>query len=164
MKNTQYDAVVLGSGPNGFAAAITLQKKGLSVLLIEGRDTVGGGMRTAELTLPGYHHDVCSAVHPMAAISPFFTSIPLKEHGLNLIEPTFAAAHPFDDGTVALLKNSLEDTASGLGQDRDAYLSLIKKAVKDLPKLLPDILGPFPIPRYPLELVSFGLKALPPIN
>ncbi|TKT92622.1 phytoene desaturase family protein [Dyadobacter frigoris] len=164
MRNTQYDAVVVGSGPNGFAAAITLQMAGLSVLLVEGRDTIGGGMRTSELTLPGYHHDVCSAVHPMAAISPFFTSIPLKEHGLSLIEPTYAAAHPFDDGTVALLKNSLEDTAAGLGEDREAYLSLIKNSVRDLPKLLPDILGPFPIPRYPLALASFGLKALPPIG
>ncbi|MCF0055319.1 NAD(P)/FAD-dependent oxidoreductase [Dyadobacter sp. CY356] len=164
MKNTQYDAVVVGSGPNGLAAAITLQQAGLSVLLVEGRDTLGGGMRTAELTLPGYHHDVCSAVHPMAAISPFFTSIPLKEHGFTLIEPTYAAAHPFDDGTVALLKNSLEETADGLGEDRDAYLSLIKNSVRDLPKLLPDILGPFPIPRYPIALASFGLKALPPIS
>lgn len=160
----EYDVVVVGSGPNGFAAAITLQQAGLSVLLIEGRDTVGGGMRTAELTLPGYHHDVCAAVHPMAAVSPFFTSIPLKEHGLSLIQPTYAASHPFDDGTVALLKNSLEDTAAGLGADREAYLSLIKNCVRDLPKLLPDILGPFPMPRYPLALASFGYKALPPIS
>src|ERR1700712_899058 len=95
---TDYDAVVVGSGPNGLAAAIHLQQNGLSVLLIEGKDTIGGGLRSAELTLPGYLHDICSAVHPLAASSPFFESLPLEQFGLEYIYPEIAAAHPFDNG------------------------------------------------------------------
>src|ERR1700687_6102770 len=106
-----YDAVVVGSGPNGLAAAILLQQNGLSVLLIEGRDKIGGGLRTAELTLPGFTHDICSAIHPLAAGSPYFTTLPLHEHGLEFIYPPVAAAHPFDDGTAAVLAGSVEDTA-----------------------------------------------------
>src|SRR5712664_3546099 len=97
---TDYDAVVVGAGPNGLAAAITLQQKGLSVLLVEARSEPGGGMQSAELTLPGFVHDICSAIHPMAANSPFFSRLPLEEHGLEYIYPPVAAAHPFDDGTA----------------------------------------------------------------
>ena len=118
-----FDAVVIGSGPNGLSAAITLQQAGLSVLLIEGKDTIGGGLRTAELTLPGFLHDVCSAIHPMAAISPFLSSLPLAQHGLKLIYPEVAAAHPLDDGSAAVLKKSLEETALSLGSDANTYLS-----------------------------------------
>jgi len=162
MNKTEYDAVVVGSGPNGLAAAITMQQQGLSVLLLEGKDEVGGGMRSKELTLPGFVHDVCSAVHPMANLSPFFKTLPLKDFGLELIQPGFAAAHPFDDGTAGLLLESLEETATGLGEDKEAYLHFMKSIVEDLPKLLPDLMSPFPMPRYPLALASFGLKALPP--
>lgn len=164
MNKTEYDAVVIGSGPNGLAAAITLQKHGLSVLLLEGKDQTGGGMRSQELTLPGFVHDVCSAIHPMANLSPFFKSLPLKDFGLELIQPGFAAAHPFDDGTAGLLSESLLNTANGLGADRQAYLSFMETVVADLPKLLPELMSPFPMPRYPFALAGFGLKALPPAS
>jgi len=100
----EYDAVIVGSGPNGLAAAILLQQNGLSVLLLEGKETIGGGMRSAELTLPGYLHDVCSAIHPLALSSPFLATLPLAGHGLEYIYPDVAAAHPFDDGSAAVLK------------------------------------------------------------
>src|SRR5580698_3270022 len=111
MGSTDYDAVVVGSGPNGLAAAITLQQQGLSVLVLEAKDTIGGGLRSAALTLPGFVHDICSAVHPMAVTSPFFKSLPLETHGLVYNYPSFAAAHPFDDGTAAVLKGSVAETA-----------------------------------------------------
>lgn len=161
MQKTEYDAIVIGSGPNGFAAAITLQQQGLSVLLLEGKKDIGGGMRTQTLTLPGFIHDVCSAVHPMAVLSPFLNSLSLEKFGLELIQPKYAAAHPFDDGTAGVLHGSVEDTAKGLGEDRETYLKFMGPVVRDLPKLLPDVLGPFPIPKYPFALAEFGLKALP---
>src|SRR5580698_92090 len=111
MGSTDYDAVVVGSGPNGLAAAITLQQQGLSVLLLEAKDTIGGGLRSAALTLPGFMHDICSAVHPMAVTSPFFKSLPLEAHGLVYNYPLSAAAHPFDDGTAAVLNGSVAETA-----------------------------------------------------
>src|SRR3954470_23507179 len=117
MSKKDYDAVVVGSGPNGLAAAITMQRAGLSVLLVEAKDTIGGGLRTKELTLPGFKHDVCSAIHPMAAGSPFFQQLPLHQFGLEYIYPDVAAAHPFDDGTAAALTKSIEETARLLGQD-----------------------------------------------
>src|ERR1700744_2198163 len=101
-----FDAVIVGSGPNGLAAAILLQQHGLSVLLIEGKDTIGGGMRSAELTLPGFTHDICSAVHPLAMASPFFKTLPLEKFGLEYLQPELAAAHPFEDGTAAVLYHS----------------------------------------------------------
>src|SRR5437764_9340788 len=117
MSRKDYDAVVVGSGPNGLAAAITLQRAGLFVLLLEAKDTIGGGLRTKELTLTGFKHDVCSAIHPMAAGSPFFQQLPLSKFGLEYIYPNIAAAHPFDDGTAAALTRSLEETAHSLGKD-----------------------------------------------
>ena len=111
---TDFDAVVVGSGPNGFAAAIALQQRGLSVLLVEARSEIGGGMRSAELTLPGYVHDICSAVHPMAAESPYFSKLPLDQHGLEYILPDLAAAHPLDGGRAAVLGGSVDDTARAL--------------------------------------------------
>lgn len=160
MSKTEYDVVVVGSGPNGFAAAITMRQEGLSVLLIEGNEEVGGGMRSAALTLPGYLHDVCSAIHPMASLSPFFKRIPLKKHGLEFVNPPIAAAHPFDNGTAAILDHSLKDTASGLGSDSGAYMNLMSSLVEDLPELLPELLGPFPLPKKPVALARFGLKAI----
>jgi phytoene dehydrogenase-like protein len=160
MINKEYDAVVVGSGPNGLAAAITLQKAGLSVLLLEAMDTVGGGLRTKELTLPGFKHDVCSAIHPMAAGSPFFQQLPLKEHGLEYIYPEVAAAHPFDDGTAAALIKSVEETAQSLGKDEKTYLNIIKPLVRDWPSLAPDVLGPLQFPHNPLALAKFGPNAL----
>jgi phytoene dehydrogenase-like protein len=160
MGRTDYDAVVVGSGPNGLAAAITLQQAGLAVLLIEGQDTLGGGLRSQELTLPGFVHDVCSAIHPLAAGSPFFKTLPLADHGLTFIYPQVAAAHPFDHGRAAVLTSSLADTARLLGKDEQAYLNLVGPLVKNWAQVAPDVLAPLRIPRHPLALAAFGLKAL----
>ena len=157
-----HDAVVVGSGPNGLAAAILMQQQGLKVLLIEGKDTIGGGMRTGELTLPGFKHDICSAIHPMAAGSPFFKTLPLREHGLEWLYPEVDAAHPFDNGTAAALTRSLEDTARSLGADEQNYLNLIGAVVRNWPDLAPDLLGPLSFPTHPLKLVEFGLSAIQP--
>jgi len=162
VERTIYDAVVVGSGPNGLAAAIALQQKGLSVLLVEGKDTIGGGLRSEALTLPGYMHDVCSAVHPLAAASPFLATLPLHEHGLEYIQPTVAAAHPFDDGTAAALYPSLADTAGSLGVDGVSYAKLIQPVVNDWPLIADDMLGPLGIPEYPLKFARFGMKAMQP--
>lgn len=162
MATHDYDAVVVGSGPNGLAAAITLQQAGLSVLTIEGRDTIGGGTRSAELTLPGFVHDVCSAIHPMAVLSPFFTTLPLAEHGLEYIYPPVAAAHPFDDGTCAYLTKSVEETAQSLNEDASNYRSLIEPLLQLWPNMYNDILGPLRFPKHPLALARFGLPALLP--
>ncbi|HEX8022825.1 NAD(P)/FAD-dependent oxidoreductase, partial [Mucilaginibacter sp.] len=155
-----YDAVIVGSGPNGLAAAILLQQNGLSVLLLEGKDKIGGGLRTEELTLPGFKHDVCSAVHPLAAGSPFFETLPLEQFGLEYIYPEVAAAHPFDNGTAAVLKKSIIETADFLGADRDAYIKLMAHLVKSWPGLAPDVLGPLTFPKHPVDLAIFGLDAL----
>lgn len=155
-----YDAVVVGSGPNGLAAAILMQQKGLSVLLIEGKSTIGGGLRTAGLTLPGYLHDVCSAVHPLAAASPFFKTLPLEKYGLEYIYPDIAAAHPFDNGDATILSHSIEETAGALGADAGAYAALLEPIVKSWPLLAPDILGPLHFPEHPLAMAKFGLSAL----
>lgn len=162
MQKRDYDAVVIGSGPNGLAAAIALQQKGLQVLLIEGSNTIGGGMRSAELTLPGFTHDVCSAIHPMAVMSPFFNSLPLTQHGLEYIYPPTAAAHPFDDGTCATIDRSIANTARLLGEDEQAYKKLIQPIVDAWPAIADDLLGPLHLPKHPLLLAQFGLKALQP--
>ena len=160
MIHTEYDAVVIGSGPNGLAAAITLQQKGLSVLIIEGKDEIGGGLRSAELTLPGFVHDICSAIHPLAIGSPFFETLPLNQHGLEYIIPEIAAAHPFDDGREAVVYNSLHKTAKSLGIDEKAYLNLMEPVVNDWPGIASDVLGPLTFPKKPLDMAAFGLKAL----
>src|SRR6476661_2883339 len=108
LSKKDYDAIVVGSGPNGLAAALTMQQAGLSVLLVEAKDDIGGGLRSAELTLPGFVHDICSAIHPLATGSPFFKTLPLEQHGLKFIYPTIAAAHPFGDGSAAALHRSIE--------------------------------------------------------
>jgi len=159
-KNLAYDAIVVGSGPNGLAAAIAMQQEGLSVLLIEGKDIIGGGLRTAELTLPGFRHDICSAVHPMALASPFFSSLPLHLHGLTYIDPTIPAAHPLDNGTAGILYRSLSETANSLGIDKQVYLDLIGPVVTDWNKLVGNLLSPLRIPKYPIPLAKFGINAL----
>jgi len=160
MEKRDYDAVVVGSGPNGLAAAIRLQQSGLSVLLLEGKNKVGGGLRTEELTLPGFYHDVCSAIHPLAAGSPFFKTLPLKAHGLDYIYPDIAVAHPFDGGSAAVVKSSVEETASLLGKDKEAYIRLIDPVVKDWPQIDKDVLGPLHFPEKPFAMARFGLDAL----
>ncbi len=162
LEKRDFDAVVVGSGPNGLAAAITLQSKGLSVLLVEGKETIGGGLRSAEITFPGFVHDICSAIHPMAAASPFFQTLPLQQYGLEWITPDHAAAHPFDDGTAAVIHKSIQETATALGPDKEAYEKLITPLASDFPSLANDILGPLRFPKDPLRLASFGLKALQP--
>lgn len=160
LEKRDYDAVIVGSGPNGLAAAIALQQAGLSVLLLEGKGTIGGGMRSAALTLPGFVHDICSAVHPMAAGSPFFNTLPLEKYGLEYIHPPVAAAHPFDDGTAAVLEHSMEGTARLLGDDERSYLRLIRPIVKNWPVIAPDVLAPFHFPRHPFAMAGFGRHAL----
>src|SRR6478735_11509477 len=155
MSKKDFDALVVGSGPNGLAAAVVLQQAGLSVLLLEAKDTIGGGLRSAELTLPGFTHDICSAIHPMAAASPFFSSLPLHQYGLEFLYPKFAAAHPFDDGTAAVLENSIESTARLLGEDGDAYQKLIGPIVKDWPLIADDLLAPFHFPKHPFAMAAF---------
>ena len=155
-----YDAIVLGSGPNGLSAAILLQQQGLSVLIIEGKDVVGGGLSSAELTLPGFTHDVCSAIHPMALASPFFKTLPLADFGLEYLQPVLAAAHPFDDGTAAILDHSIQKTAEYLGRDAQAYTSLMENITATWPLIDEDALGPLHFPKHPLAMAGFGLKAL----
>jgi len=160
LERREYDAVVVGSGPNGLAAAILMQQNGLSVLLLEGKDTIGGGMRSAELTLPGFTHDICSAIHPLAVGSPFFKTLPLADHGLEFMYPEFAAAHPFDSGKAAVLQQSLTETARLLGPDAEAYKKLIEPVVADWPGIAPDVLGPLHYPKHQFAMAKFGLKAL----
>lgn len=155
-----YDAVVVGAGPNGLAAAIRLAQAGQKVVLFEGAETIGGGLRSAQLTLPGYIHDICSAVHPLSMGSPFLSTLNLEEFGLEWIMPPAALAHPFDDGTAAALYRSVEETGRTLGQDARAYERLMTPLLRDWPRLAPALLGPLRIPRHPLALARFGLKAL----
>src|SRR6201995_3791489 len=162
LSSVDYDVVVVGSGPNGLAAAIALQKAGLRILLIEAASTVGGNMRSAELTLPGFIHDIGSAIHPMAVGSPFFSSLPLQDFGLEYIFPEYAAAHPFDDGTAAIFESSLQQTASGLGIDGDSYTELFSRLVNEWPMIDTGGLGPFRIPHHPVAMANFGTKALLP--
>lgn len=156
----EFDAIVVGSGPNGLAAAIVMQQAGLSVLLIEGRNEVGGGLATQELTLPGFLHDTCSAIHPLAAGSPFFQTLPLTDFGLQYVDPFIAAAHPFDDGRAAVLKGDVAETARLLGSDESAYRELMDKIVEDWPLIDRDVLAPLHFPKHPFAMADFGRKAL----
>lgn len=162
MPSADYDAVVVGSGPNGFAAAITLARAGCSVLVLEAAETVGGGLRSKPLTLPGFVHDVCAAIHPLAAASPFFRSLPLADHGVTWIEPDAALAHPLDDGQAPMLERSLPRTSAALGADGGAYVDLMTPLVRRWEPLMDMLLGPLRLPRHPLLLARFGLSGLRP--
>jgi phytoene dehydrogenase-like protein len=162
-KQDNYDAIVIGAGPNGLAAAIEIARAGHSVCLFEGHSTIGGGSRSAELTLPGFIHDVCSAVHPLAASSPFFTQLQLQKHGLRFVYPPAELAHPFDDGTALLLERSIDATANRLGKDRAAYKKIFAPLVDAWSTIADDLLGPIHlIPRHPFAMARFGLSAIRP--
>lgn len=154
------DAIVVGSGPNGLAAAIRLAQAGWSVTVLESAPTPGGGVRSAELTLPGFVHDICSSVYPLTVASPFLSALPLENYGLEWIFPPAPLAHPFDDGTAVLLRNSLAETVAGLGSDGGAYQRLIGNRVDRLGDLLRDSLAPPGFPRHPFLMASFGLLAI----
>jgi phytoene dehydrogenase-like protein len=156
----KYDAVIVGSGPNGLAAAVELARAKKSVLVLEAAPELGGGTRTRELTLPGFRHDVCSAVHPLGILSPYFRTLPLDAFGLNWINATASIAHPLDGEPAVMSWPTLEETAAGLGRDRDAYIELLEPFVRDWRELLDGILGPFRIPRHPFLMARFGLKGL----
>jgi phytoene dehydrogenase-like protein len=158
------DAIVIGSGPNGLAAAIELARAGRTVSVLEARDSVGGGMRTAEATLPGYLHDECSACHPMGVLSPWFRSAPLEQYGLRWIHPPASVAHPLDDEPAVILSKSLHQTAEGLGEDAVAYERFFAPFLRQADQLLEDLLGPLRIPNHPLLLARFGLPALMPAS
>jgi phytoene dehydrogenase-like protein len=156
------DGVVIGAGPNGLAAAIVLAQAGRSVRLLEGNDAIGGGVRSAELTLPGFVHDVCSAIHPLAAGSPFFRSLPLSRFGLELIQPDAPLAHPLDDGTAVIVERSIEATARQLGRDAGAYSRVMTPLVKHADTLFGALLSPLRPSRHPLVMAGFGMQAIQP--
>jgi phytoene dehydrogenase-like protein len=155
-----YDVAVIGAGPNGLAAAITCARSGLAVFLVEGSATVGGGSRSAELTLPGYIHDVCSAIHPMALVSPFFQNVPLGDYGLSWTFPEAELAHPLDGGRASVLERSLEATAASLDGDGLAYERLFAPFVRRAQALYDDALAPLRFPRHPSLFTRFGLQAM----
>ena len=156
----EVDAVVVGAGPNGLAAAIALARAGLSVQVVEAADVLGGGARTAELTQPGFRHDVCSSIHPLALASPFFRSLPLADHGLELVQPELPFAHPLPDGSAAVLRRSVADTAEPFGPDAASYRRLMQPLVEHVDELTEQFLGPLRPPRHPLVMARFGLVAV----
>lgn len=159
------DAVVVGAGPNGLAAALVLAGAGYAVRVYEAEHEPGGGLRTAELTRPGFRHDICSAVHPMAVASPFLRALPLEEHGLEWVQPDAPLAHPLPDGGTVLLERSIDATARGLGPDGDAWRTLVGPFVEAWPLIEHSVLGP-PVrpPRHPFLMARFGLLALRPAD
>ncbi len=156
------DAVVVGAGPNGLAGGTVLAQAGLSVRVLEAAANVGGGARSAELTLPGFVHDVCSAIHPLGVASPFFRTLPLVQHGLEWIEPPAALAHPFDDGSAVVLERSSDAAVSGLGEDEARWRRLFAPLARDAEPLLEDVLAPLHLPAHPLLLARFGARAALP--
>lgn len=156
-----HDVAVIGSGPNGLAAAIVAAQRGLRTVIHEANDTIGGGLRSAELTLPGFVHDVCSSVHPMGT-SPFLGELPLHRYGLEWITPAAAAAHPLDGDDAVILWNDAENMADSLGADRARYRQTIGVIARDWEQLVPDLLSPIGFPAHPLVFARFGAQALMP--
>jgi len=159
---SRLDAVIVGSGPNGLSAAVELSRNGASVLVLESAPSIGGGTRTAELTLPGYRHDVCSAAHPLGILSPYLATLPLAEHGLTWIQPAASVAHPLDGQPAVILRKNLDATAGPLGSDASAYRRLVGPLLRRPDDLIAEILGPAHLPRHPLLLARFGVPALLP--
>lgn len=157
----KHDAVVVGAGPNGLVAAVTLARAGWKVLVLEAAQRAGGGTRSEELTLPGVVHDVCSAIHPLGVASPALRALPLSEHGLEWVHPDVPLAHPLDDGTAAILHRSVQETADGLGSDGRAYRRLLEPMVDAGFDLIDSVLSPLRVPpRHPLLLARFGLTGV----
>jgi phytoene dehydrogenase-like protein len=155
-----HDAIIVGAGPNGLAAAITLAREGLSTLVVEAADTPGGGCRSGSLMDPHFVHDYCSSVHPLGRASPFFRSLGLEQHGLSWVDPSAEVAHVLDEERVVLLERSLDATAAQLGRDGPAYRSLFAELVERFDELLPMVLAPLRFPASPWFMARFGLKAL----
>ena len=163
--NSSYDAVVIGAGPNGLAAAITLAEAGQRVVVLEANETAGGGVRSLGLTEPGFVHDFGAAVFPLGLGSPFFKRLPLERYGLRWIHPDVPLAHPLDGGRAVLLHRSVEATAAGLGRDGAAYRRLFEPLAAAWPKLAEEILQPLVhLPRHLPALAGFGLRAILPIQ
>ncbi len=163
MPASRPDAVVVGAGPNGLAAAITLARGGYSVVVLEAADRAGGGTRSAELTLPGFVHDVCSTIHPFGAASSFLAQLPLAEHGLEWVHPVSPVAHPLPDGSAVVLERSLDDTAESLGADGRRWRRLVGPLVARWDALAETVLGPqLRLPRHPLTLARFGIRGMWP--
>ncbi|MBW3658160.1 MAG: NAD(P)/FAD-dependent oxidoreductase, partial [Actinobacteria bacterium] len=161
----QVDAVVVGAGPNGLAAAIAIAREGFSVTVLEAEDVIGGGTRTEELTVPGVLHDICSAIHPLGVGSPFLSELPLDEHGLAWAHPEIGVAHPLDDGSAGVVMHSLDETVRLLGEDGDAWRRSFAWGVERFAPLMDDLLRPLlRIPRHPLALAPVGLQALLPAS
>jgi phytoene dehydrogenase-like protein len=157
------DAVVVGAGPNGLAAAVAVARAGFSVTVLEAAGEIGGGTRTRELTVPGVLHDVCSAVHPMAVASPFLGSLPLADHGLRWRWAELDLAHPLDGGRAAVMQRSIIRTAADLGPDGDAWRRLFGPLADGFDDLAEDVLRPLQhVPRHPIVLARFGLRAMQP--
>lgn len=153
--------MIVGAGPNGLAAAVEIARAGRSVLVLEAGDTIGGGSRTQELTLPGFRHDVCSAIHPMGAASPFFNSLPLADHGLEWVHPPVPLAHPLDDGPAVVVHRSLEETALDVAPDTAAYRKLFGSLVRNADKLGRGFLSPLlRPPKNPFAMAHFGWIAM----
>ncbi len=159
VRDHEYDAVVVGGGPNGLAAAVRMAQAGRSVLVLERSRQLGGGSRSGALTLPGFVHDICSSVHPFAAASPFFRGLPLGDHGLAFVHPAAPLAHPLDDGTAVVLRRSLDDTAADLGADGRAWRRLLGPFVGRFDDLAEQVLGPLRPPRHPVLMTRFALHA-----
>ncbi|HUE89538.1 MAG TPA: NAD(P)/FAD-dependent oxidoreductase [Vicinamibacterales bacterium] len=157
---SSYDAVVIGAGPNGLAAAVVLAEAGRSVLIIEAMPTIGGGCRTDEGTLPGFHHDICAAIHPTAVVSPLLRRLPLDRFGLTWIQSPAPLAHPFDDGSAAVLHRSLGATGATLGPDAGAWEALMRPFLEDAGAFFDDILRPVRVPGHPLRMARFGAIGL----